>query len=192
MLFAGSLQIINQITGEYMKNNIPQIICGFLVCLITFSGSAFGNRHFAHNTLPSNTNLLFIQVAKNGELVPTDAKTYTYKLILKNVEPFTSYFTDRPNRTTGMLHTRDFTNLWSSQDIKTNPPNVAIESSDIKNGTHINRVLVLSNPVYDVTKQEITYTATILGKTPKPNEKISLGYTVLFFDDVHWGGGTFG
>ena len=158
-----------------------------------FSISTLAQQSNLSNMLPTNSNLLFIQVANSGELIPNNEEPNTYRLVLKQVDPFTSYFTDRPNRSTGLVSTNQFVDIWNSEtDISKSPPNVAIETSNIQNGTKINRVLVLTNPTYDADKQEVTYTAKILGKKPTPMKRLSIGYTVLFIDDFNWNGNKFG
>ncbi len=140
--------------------------------------------------LPKNCQVLFVQVAKQAELAPNPNQPNSYNLILKSVEPFTSYFTDRPNRFTGLLSTANFVSFWQNEvDIQKTPPNVALETSNVKNGQRINQVLELSNPIYDAKKHVITYTAKSL---EGPLQPMNLGYTVLFIDDMTWHGNKFG
>lgn len=140
--------------------------------------------------LPKNCQVLFVQVAKQAELAPSPNQPNSYNLVLKSVEPYTSYFTDRPNRFTGLLSTANFVSFWQNEvDIQQTPPNVAIETSNLKNGQRINQVLELSNPVYDAKKHSIIYTAKSL---EGPLQPMNLGYTVLFIDDMVWHGNKFG
>lgn len=152
--------------------------------------AAYGQKSNAAN-LPADCQVLFVQVAKNAQLAPSKTQPGTYNLTLKAVEPFTSYFTDRPNRVTGLLTTNNFVGIWQSEvDIRKNPPNVAMETSNTKNGQRITQVLELSNPVYDAKNHQITYVAKSLNNTAM--QPMTLGYTVLFIDDFHWHGNKFG
>ncbi|MBA2654778.1 MAG: hypothetical protein H0U71_06900 [Gammaproteobacteria bacterium] len=172
------------------RKNIYVVATGLFFLISSFlSLSAFAQKPIT--SLKENTQVLFIQVANAGELVPNKNEAGSYRLTLKNVDPFTSYFTDRPNRVTGIVPTQEFVSMWQNRDIQSSPPNVAIETSDLKNGHKINRVFVLSNPVYDAQKQEITYSAKSLSKE-RTHKPISMGYTVLFIDDFHWHGNKFG
>lgn len=176
------------------KNIYSATIVLFLAFISSFSLQASGKsaRTVISNISPNNGDVLFIQVANSGQLMPSPGASNTYKLTLDNVDPFTSYFTDRPKRVTGILPTSQFVSLWHTQDIQTTPPNVALETLDTKNGKRINRVLVLSNPIYDAKKQQINYTAKILDRNAAPLGNVAMGYTVLFIDDFNWGGGKFG
>lgn len=172
-----------------MKTKIRVPLFGALILSLLLSFSALANG--GTPPLPNDAQVLFVQVAKSGALVAKQNQPNTYSLVLKAVEPFTSYFTDRPNRVTGLLATNNFVSIWQSEnDIRKIPPNVAMETSNLKNGNHVNQVLVLSDPVYDAKNHLITYTAKSLnGSQLQP---MNLGYTVLFIDNFHWHGNKFG
>lgn len=176
---------------EKLMNKIYVVLLSSIFALVSLP--VFAQKDVISNIMPaSNTSVLFIQIANQGQFIPKPGQYNTYTLKLKKVDPFTSYFTDRPKRITGILPTNQFVNLWHTKDIKTTPPNVALETSNIQNGKRINRILVLSDPIYDVKGQEINYTAKILDKNAAPLGNIVLGYTVLFIDDFNWGGNQIG
>lgn len=168
-----------------MKNRI------IAACLLSIFGLLLSaTSQAAAQALPKKCQVLFVQVAKSGELKADPQQPNTYCLTLKTVEPFTSYFTDRPNRLTGLMPTSNFVAIWQNGDIKRTPPNVAMETSNLKNGQRVNQVLELSNPIYDAQNHQISYTAKALNNTTV--QTMSLGYTVLFIDDFHWHGNKFG
>lgn len=172
-----------------MKNRPQLSLLLALVINVFFASAGMANMPSPAG-LPKNCQVLFVQVAKHAELAPNPNQPDSYNLILKSVEPYTSYFTDRPNRFTGLLSTANFVSFWQNEvDIQKTPPNVAVETSNLKNGQRINQVLVLSNPIYDAKKHVITYAAKSL---EGPLQPMNFGYTVLFIDDMVWHGNKFG
>lgn len=174
-------------------NRIFQLaFCFSLSFLLAYSLPTVAAKNVISNILPTNSRVVFIQIANSGTLIPTGTDPTAYKLVLNQVSPFTTYFTDRPNRISGLLPTNQFVDLWHTQDIVSTPPNVALETRDSKNGQRINKVLVLSNPIYDSKNQQIYYNAKVLDKNINRMNSMMLGYTVLFIDDFNWGGNKFG
>lgn len=162
-----------------------------LAAMILLSTTTYAQKSLPQ-PLPNALDVLFIQVANSGQLIPQQNQPNTYTLILKEVDRFTSYFADRPSRVTGLIPTQDFITCWQQQrDIQQTPPNVAIETTD-KDGNRINRVFVLSHPIYDKKHRQMTYTAKLTDNHGVAIEKTSLGYTVLFIDDFNWNGNKFG
>lgn len=169
---------------------IKSTIAAVAIAINFLCFAAYGQSNQLPN-LPPDCQVLFVQVAKSAQLAPSKTQPGTYNLTLKTVEPFTSYFTDRPNRLTGLLTTNTFVNIWQSAlDIRKNPPNVAMETSNTRNGQRINQVLELSNPSYDAKNHQITYVAKSLNNAAL--QPMTMGYTVLFIDDFHWHGDKIG
>lgn len=187
-----SLNIIQ--IGNPMKKRIVKFIYFSLISLCVASLTSVA---IAHQSTKQNSSLLFVQIAKSASLTPISKEANTYKLTLKNVEPFTSYFTDRPDRHTGLIRTHQFIKHWNHQkDYAQTPPNVAIESSILKSREHFNKIFELSNPIYDAKNNTVTYQAKLLDKSllnkNTSSTPIMLGYVVLFIDDFHWDGNKFG
>lgn len=141
-------------------------------------------------------NVLFLQSAHAAQI--TVHKKH-YKLILKNVDSFVSYFSDRPARVTGLMPIEKFIARWhhSRDNFAKNPPNVAIESFVLGRNGHRKPVAIfatLKNPHYDAKKHSITYELNPLAKNKMRLANMKLGYTVVFFDDavfIHWNPGRF-
>lgn len=132
------------------------------------------------------TTIVFIQHAKSAEL--TQQADQSYILTLHQPSNFVSYFSDRPERLTGIIPQSKFVQLWSKQNkakFAEVPPNIALESEKI------NVVGTLQNP--QISKNgDLSYKFKPLKADIKMQAKQNLGYTVLFIDDVHWDPGGFG
>jgi hypothetical protein len=137
---------------------------------------------------------LFTQTFREGDWETTEVEG-AFALHLRGGLASTVGFTDRPNRDVMLVTTTDLmSRLWSDPS---NPPNAAIIVEDA--GTQYTFLLVLTDPVYDATADEITYTARVLesytgdglgatvervadGMLPQ-----SFGAGALFIDSLCWG-----
>ena len=134
--------------------------------------------------------VVFIQNAKSSELSLDAKHAGDYTLTLHHPEAYVSYFSDRPDRVTGMVATTKFLKLWkssNSSNFKNNPPNAALETKDS------NLIGTLTDPHYNKKTDDVTYHFSPLNKVPSsitPGK--NLGYTVLFVDDISWDPGGFG
>jgi hypothetical protein len=118
-----------------------------------------------------NVDVLFVQNAKN---VSFDQG----KLVLREVNPVTVCFTDRPARMAGHMQTSKFIPLWSKgrdSFLKDNP-NATLS---IFSGDNVSDLVVeLSNP--QLSGSDLTYDARILEGTPPANG----GACALFIDII--------
>jgi hypothetical protein len=118
-----------------------------------------------------NVDVLFVQNAKN---VSFDQG----KLVLREVNPVTVCFTDRPARLAGHMQTSRFVPLWSQGKdsfLKDNP-NATLS---IFSGDNVSDLVVeLSNP--QLSGNDLTYDARILEGTPPANG----GACALFIDII--------
>jgi len=152
--------------------NRRKLFLSVAIALIAFSGTTLSlekssiNAHFAkiksffRNLKPdrNRVELLFLQQADSGSIVPDNDKPGCYTLTLTNLHQNVLYFSDQPKRKAGRLSITEFLQTWSHDRIK---PNVAMQAfavsrADIK---EMNTVAVLSNPRYDAENQSMTYTA---------------------------------
>lgn len=177
------------------------VILKFMITSLLFAYSVFATAATSNNldnlaSLPKDAQLLFIQIAKSGEIKAVKDQPDTYEITLRQVEPYTSYFTESPNRVTGLIPTKQFFKIWQEQNNgHGKQPNVAMETSDTKTGGRINQILELSKPVIDTKANTIKYQAKILtskSSNSTPLKDTKLGYTVLFIDDFNWHGNIFG
>ena len=134
--------------------------------------------------------VVYVQNAKSSVLSKDAKQPTVIKLTLHKPEMYVSYFSDRPERLTGMVELQKFLGLWDTKNkarFNQDPPNVAIETKKS------NFIGMLSNPVYNSKTGDVTFTFTPINPLPSSFKYGSdLGYTILFIDDVGWDPGGFG
>jgi hypothetical protein len=121
------------------------------------------------------------QSGKVDVLFVQNAKNVTFnngKLVLRDVNPVTVCFTDRPARLAGHMQTSRFVPLWSQGKdsfLKDNP-NATLS---VFSGDNVSDLVVeLSNP--QLSGNDLTYDARILEGTPPANA----GACALFIDII--------
>jgi hypothetical protein len=121
------------------------------------------------------------QSGKVDVLFVQNAKNVTFnngKLVLRDVNPVTVCFTDRPARMAGHMQTSRFVPLWSQGKdsfLKDNP-NATLS---VFGGDNVSDLVVeLSNP--QLSGNDLTYDARILEGTPPANA----GACALFIDII--------
>ena len=149
---------------------------------------------------PKSVQALFVQSA--GGLNYADGK-----LVLKNVEPLTICFSDRPERLAGHMPTADFVPMWSKgqNSFLKDPPNATLS---ILQGRDVSSTVVtLRNP--QISGSDLTYDVTILeGTIPPQAEACSLFIDIIgcpltpmsfagaarraAWRGGYWGGGDYG
>lgn len=99
-------------------------------------------------------------------------------LTLHGVSPVTVFFSDRPERIAGNMHTADFVPFWSEgpDSFHSDPPNADL--SILENGKLRQVVLVLENPQLNGTDLHYTVKQILEGEMPV------LGSDVSVFIDV--------
>ena len=140
--------------------------------------------------IQKNTSVLFIQNAQSSELSADTKQVNGYRLTLHKPQLYVSYFSDRPERITGILPVQKFLQFWDTKNkagFRQDPPNVALESSQIT------LIGTLTDPQYLTKSGDISYHFTPLNGA-HINLKLSrnLGFTALFIDDIGWDPGGFG
>ena len=152
-------------------------------------------------TKPTNTvQVLFVQNAAGLSFADG-------KLTLRNIEPLTVCFSDRPERLAGHMSTKDLVPMWSEgkNSFLKDPPNATLS---ILQGRDVSSTVVtLRNP--QLSGNDLTYDVTILeGTIPASAEACSLfidiigcPLTPMSFAGVarrtawrggYWGGGYYG
>lgn len=111
-------------------------------------------------------NPLLVHQAKSMELAKsTDPDgVYPYILTLHDVSPYVIYFSDRPERFSGIMKIEEYLEVWGDKEANLiqNPPNVGISYDSFESTTSQNMrtdVLVLNRPVYNNENQSVTYLA---------------------------------
>lgn len=143
----------------------------------------------AHQTKQSN--VLFVMVAKEGDIRATSQEG-SYKLTLKNLNPSTIYFTNRPTRISGHLATKKLIQQWKIGTFKQTPPNAILvvvpfnEETDELAKIENTYPVVLTNPNYSpFQKNKITFNIESLpGAVNKLPAVLHSDYVAIFLDDV--------
>ncbi|KTC81676.1 hypothetical protein [Legionella brunensis] len=156
----------------------------FLGCCTAFAANK------QTNIAAHSTNFMFLQNAETGVLKLTPQEG-SYQLVLQNVQPYVTYFSDRPKRMTGLMSIESFLKEWQSNTkngFKNDAPNVGIEGIKLhafSNGQTVSVVMVLSNPIYDKNANTLTYMAHELNtKEGEIKKDIKLNNLVLFIDNI--------
>lgn len=133
---------------------------------------------------------LIIQSTDKAIIEKNDAsRPGTFKLILQNVSPYATAFTQRPIRKVELITLEELLNLWKNADpngFTKNPPNAAIntfiEDSDAGD---INFFVQLLEPVYNAKQRTLTYIVKPLEGNPAPiPDAAILKHVNLFIDDI--------
>jgi hypothetical protein len=121
----------------------------------------------------TNVQLLFVQNA--ADVVMKDSK-----LILVSISPTTIFFSDRPNRLAGHMHTEEFVDDWQQgmgkESFHADPPNATL--SVFGKDEIVDVVVELKNP--KLVGNDLVYEITVL-EVDKP---IPSGPVSLFIDPV--------
>lgn len=112
--------------------------------------------------------LLFVQTAGSGTLTPSDQG---YTLSFRHDTGQTIYFSDRPERLTGLVPTAELVSQWPFE--AESPPNAALAISNPEDANAQVFVGVLSNPEWDAATATLSYgfwnlTDDIPAATPTP------------------------
>ena len=120
-----------------------------------------------------DVQLLFVQNAK--DVVVKDGR-----LTLVGVSPTTIFFSDRPDRIAGHIHTEDFVLEWQKgtgkESFHTNPPNAAL--SILAEDEIVDVVVELKNP--RIAGGDLVYDIGVL----EQDEPIPSGPASLFIDPI--------
>lgn len=163
-----------------------------LLMTMFISGSVFANG--AMTTTPSEklapVNVSYVQSSAYSEVRPVDMKKGVYQLVINDVSPYVSYFSDRPNRIVGQLPMSAFLKQWGQGEhsFSLDAPNGILSGVQrTATGKHVpmNVVMVLSQPVYQASKQTMTYQVQILKDAPKSSDgSIMLHNATLIIDNA--------
>lgn len=126
----------------------------------------------ASDTTPTKSilddvSLLFVQTANSGSFIKNDDN---YTLTLTNVSPYTTYFSDRPLRISGVSSTEEFVESWcyGANSFDSDPPNAAINILGADDSEDV-IIVELFNPVYDAEKETLQYDAKIISNSLSEN-----------------------
>ncbi|KTD54719.1 hypothetical protein [Legionella quateirensis] len=160
-----------------------------LFALVTVLVSPFAQaKSLTENTLNTNVNYMFVQTGKYGSLMPIKGKAGFYQLTLKNSGEYVHYFSDRPNRITGVYPTAQFVNKWINNNTPDGfnkmAPNAALSALNVHllKNNQVNIIVQLSEPAYNPKNQTMTYIAQILPGENNIKPMKHLEQVALFID----------
>ena len=127
---------------------------------------------------------LYVQTAHSGSL-SVEGVDGQRTLILSQVSPVTTYFSERPDRETGHQSTAEFIAEWNSGEdsFAKNPPNAALDI--IGEDSQSIAIVELINAKYDATTQTLEYQVIILDDESNGNIPEKFDEVALFIDSTH-------
>jgi len=140
------------------------IITLCVILLAPTSVIAQSNQNAAADTTNSfaQINLLFIQTASHAVLKEMPNRPGYYQLILEDINPYVTYFSQRPKRLGGIVPVENFVKAWNigPNNFADNNPNGVLVPCTIdgalNTGEEVNLV-TLSHPNYYPTKNILVY-----------------------------------
>jgi hypothetical protein len=111
---------------------------------------------------------LFVQTAHRAE--HSDGR-----IVLRNVSPSTLYFSDRPQRVVGHLHTSEFVGIWDEGEnsFAEDPPNAVLAFVVKGDSTPTDVVVEIDDPI--LTGSDLSYAAKVLdGALPTRSDACTL------------------
>ena len=128
--------------------------------------------------------LLFIQTARSGKLIATGSRK-KYTLVLSQLNPYVTYFADRPKRITGVMPLSTFIQHWSqgTNSFAFDKPNVGLEGV-LSDSTHSAQYLFkMSDPRYNIKTKTMHYTMVALpNQRPINKNQMDFSHVALFID----------
>jgi hypothetical protein len=128
-----------------------------------------------------SAQLLFTVDARASQIVESPADPNQELLVLYGVDPAAVWFTDRPNRESGLMPLTDLMADWRSLGFVADPPNAAVGFHD---GSRA--VVELTSPRYDPASAVWMATVDFLPGSPSSSiaRNENLGAAHLFIDDA--------
>jgi len=112
------------------------------------------------------SDIQFVVNAKTALIKPLSSGNYA--LIMENVKPYITYYTRRPNRSSGLATVSNFVNAWSvgNNSFATDNPNGVLTAGKVNGNDNRNgaiKVLTLNRPEYSPSKQVLRFVITPVG-----------------------------
>ncbi len=117
---------------------------------------------------------LYSQTADTGEL--DDLGGGKYRLVMHGIDAHTIQFSDRPDRLVEIINTGDFVHAWDTMFASSAPNAVLVEHEP--DGSTDSLVVVLTNPLFDLENNTLSYDAEILAdeKHPERLKKLAVAH----------------
>lgn len=160
-----------------------QISVAFICCLsVSAAFCAFSTTNI--KSQQAQPSYLFVLSAEKGRITATADQYY---LLLKQVDPHTLWFTDRPMRKAGFLETKKFIANWSNA-FGGDSPNAGLVHAEISvdsNGQHVPLAIELISPVLDSVNGDIRFQILLLNTSADNQSKNSIALKAQSFSQVH-------
>jgi hypothetical protein len=157
----------------------------FIAVLMVAGVLAVVVERYGASTRKSDDNvasLLFTVDARASQIVESPVDPDEDLLVLYGVDPAAVWFTDRPDRQSGLMPLADLMSDWESLGFVDDPPNAAVAFRD---GSRA--VVELTYPRYDPAAAVWLATIQYLPGSPSsPDKNADLGAANVFIDDAEW------
>lgn len=172
-----------------MKKYLKFYWIGIISSLILLCGISKVN---AIQQIQANKKIeyLFIQIAKSGEIdyVPG---TKQYKIVLNEVDPWTTYFSNVPHRITGLMSSSRFAQMVDDNVRKKYPKGlnaglIFVSNDNLISTSKKQLIFSIKDPNYDSKDNTLSYSATLVPgeQLHTVNNKIEIEHPVLFIDTI--------
>ncbi len=169
------------------------LIIGLAFLSVTYADKPANNKKKTAPTktaAPSaltNLSLSFIQTARAAILRAIPNEPENYILTLYDVNPYTTYFSRRPNRVSGIATSEDFVKAWKvgENNFEIDNPNGLIIPCEIDGATNKSEtfyIVRLASPVYKTNKKgliNIQYAVKSIGSRNIIYKHIRFDYVTL-------------
>jgi len=174
---------------KYKKTMITLAVGALSLSAVTLASAQQSNlekvKSFFKKLKPggNRVELLFLQQADAGSILPNAKKAGCYTLTLSNLHKNLLYFSDQPKRKAGKISIKGFIEAFKHDKVT---PNVAMQAFSVNQGEikEVNLVATLSDPQYNAQKEEMTYTACPIKSSSKLSSYKNLRSVNLFIDPI--------
>lgn len=131
----------------------------------------------------SAVSLSFVETAAAVQ-VTANGGYHEYRMVLQGVDPYITYYTQRPNSTSGLAALPDFVKAWKvgQNNFQDNPPTAVLYGGIINqtpNKSHNFYIFQLSSPELDLANHQVSYIAKWIGGSKMLFQNMVLNYAVL-------------
>lgn len=154
-----------------VKANWCAVVLVGLLGMICFACSSDGdssapsNRSTRVNVLSADNGILAPLIESSGEkIVSAGDQNWEYTLTLENVSETSLWYTDRPERESGVETIQSYIQLWFKTYGQVSP-NAVLDGYLITETQHDGLFLNLKAPSYDLNAKRLTFQVTLLGSS---------------------------
>lgn len=134
-----------------------------------------------------DASLLFTLTSGGSRIKQDPEAEGGYRLLLDHVDTHAVWFTDRPERVSGIFSTGSLISGWERFGFTDVPPNAALIAHDASGNTQT-AVVTVTNPLVDTQRRlmmaDIAFVEEAPDFTPAPGSEIDLGKLSVFIDDA--------